>query len=203
MASWKIRGTTHLWLPRLRLIPSHFCQIYSILVLCWIACTSTSAYSLRSSGVLRRFPIEVIVQMVDVPSQWRKQKETYSSWRKSTMELMKSVRMVTCRAINEGDWILIRWCASPLWNWYNLFEWWRAEQSTKVIGFGFVDAQVHHGVDEICSNGGRAEIWTRGLYHAKVAIFQLIYTPKWVLSQSVHLHAHHKHCQPDIGCLWV
>ena len=34
----------------------------------------------------------------------------------------------------------------------------RAEQSTKVIGFGFVDEQVHHGVDEICSNGGRAEI---------------------------------------------
>ena len=34
----------------------------------------------------------------------------------------------------------------------------RAEQSTKVIGFGFVDAQVHHEVDEICSNGGRAEI---------------------------------------------
>ena len=43
MASWKIRGTTHLWLPRPRLIPSHFCQTYSIQHLCSIACTSISA----------------------------------------------------------------------------------------------------------------------------------------------------------------
>ena len=33
----------------------------------------------------------------------------------------------------------------------------RAEQSTKVIGIEFVDAQVHHGFDENYSNGGRAE----------------------------------------------
>ena len=34
----------------------------------------------------------------------------------------------------------------------------RAEQSTKVIGFGFVNAHGHHGIDRIYSNGGRAEI---------------------------------------------
>ena len=37
----------------------------------------------------------------------------------------------------------------------------RAEQSSKVVGFGFVDAQIRHEVDEICSNGGRAEQSTK------------------------------------------
>ena len=45
----------------------------------------------------------------------------------------------------------------------NIIESGRAEQSTKAIGFGFVDAQVHHGVDEICSNGGRAEQSTKAI----------------------------------------
>ena len=32
----------------------------------------------------------------------------------------------------------------------------------------------------------------KGLYHAKVAIFQLIYTPKWVLTQPAHLSRRHR-----------
>ena len=37
--------------------------------------------------------------------------------------------------------------------------------------------EIHEEINDEWGTGGRAEIWTRGLYHAKVAIFQLIYTP--------------------------
>ena len=56
----------------------------------------------------------------------------------------------------------------------------RAEQSTKVIGIEFVDARSTL-VESKVGESGRAEILTRGLYHDKVAIFQLIYTPKLVI----------------------
>ena len=63
------------------------------------------------------------VRMVDVPSNQRRRLDFDSLMRKSTLA--------------ES----------------NIIESGRAEQSTKAIGFGFVDAQVHYGIDTICSNG--------------------------------------------------
>ena len=40
----------------------------------------------------------------------------------------------------------------------NLIESGRAEPMKKANGNRFFVAQVHHGIDTICSNGGRAEI---------------------------------------------
>ncbi|MEZ8008131.1 MAG: hypothetical protein QMC65_00630 [Candidatus Poseidoniaceae archaeon] len=52
--------------------------------------------------------VDEICSNGDVPSNQRRRLDLDSLMRKSIMELIQSVRMVTCRAINEGDWILIR-----------------------------------------------------------------------------------------------